>query len=94
LVGAEAAAVAATSFIRITDSGQIFAGDGLRSIEQLPEWLRTEAKKVRQPVLMVIASREVRISLLTEITSAAGQAGFVQVMSAAVELRPARTDAK
>jgi biopolymer transport protein ExbD len=85
VAGAEAAAVAPTSFVRVTDSGQIFAGDGVRTLEQLPEWLRAEAKRTSRPVLLVIASDEVRIAFLTEIANAAGQAGFVQVVSAGVE---------
>ena len=89
VVGAEAAALAPTSFISVTDAGQIFADDGLRSIEQLPDWLRNEAKKAKEPVLLIRASREVKVSLLTQIVSAASQAGFARVMSAAVEPKSA-----
>lgn len=91
VAGAEAAAVAPTSFIHVTDSGQIFA-DGVRTIDQLPEWLRAEAKRFKQPILMIMASHDVRITLLTEITTAAKQAGFADVMTAATE--PGQTRGK
>ena len=84
--GAVAEARSPTSFISVTDSGQIFAGDGLRSLAQLPGWLRDQAKLARrQPVLLVRASKGVKFSLLTEITTAARATGFVGVMYAAVE---------
>jgi biopolymer transport protein ExbD len=55
----------------------------------LPEWLRQEAARSSEPVLVVRASREVRMALLTEIASAATEAGFARVLSAAVEPQPA-----
>jgi len=88
VTGADAAALPPTSVVSVTDSGQIFA-DGLRTIDQLPEWLRSEAAKSSRPVLVVRAGREVRIALLTEIASAAVEAGFARVLSAAVESGPA-----
>jgi len=88
MAGAEASALTPTSVVSVTDAGQIFA-DGLRTMEQLPEWLRQEAAKSNEPVLVVRASREVRWALLTEIASAATEAGFARVLSAAVEPQPA-----
>ncbi|MSU64880.1 MAG: hypothetical protein EXS38_01985 [Opitutus sp.] len=88
--GAVAEARSPTCFISVTDSGQIFAGDGLRSLAQLQGWLREEAKAARrQPVLLVRASKGVKFSLLTEITTKARGAGFAGVMYAAVEPNPA-----
>lgn len=84
--GANVEARAPTSFVSVTSSGQIFAGDGLRTIAQLQGWLRDEAKVSRRPpVLLVRASKGVRIEVLTEITSVARGAGFVGVLFAAVE---------
>ncbi len=82
--GATASAVAPTSVVSVTDSGQIFA-DGLRTLDQLADWLRQEAARTREPVLIVRASREVRVSLLADIANAASAAGFKRVLSAAVE---------
>jgi|APGre2960657468_1045069.scaffolds.fasta_scaffold237221_2 biopolymer transport protein ExbD len=87
--GAEAAAAAPTSVVSVTDSGQIFA-DGLRTLEQLQDWLREEARKHREPVLVVRVGRAVPISLLAQIANAAVEAGFRRVLSAAVEPEPSR----
>lgn len=84
--GAIAEARSPTSFVSVTSSGQIFAGDGLRTIAQLQGWLRDQVRaEKRPPVLLVRASRGVRIEILTEITSVARAAGFVGVLFAAVE---------
>jgi biopolymer transport protein ExbD len=82
--GATASAASPTSVVSVTDSGQIFA-DGLRTLDQLSDWLKKEAAKSREPVLVVRASREVRVSLLAEIANTASAAGFKRVLSAAVE---------
>jgi biopolymer transport protein ExbD len=95
VAGAEAAAVAPTSYLRVTDSGQIFVQDGGgRTLEQLPEWLRAEAKRFKRPVLMIMASHEVRVTLLTQIATQANEAGFVDVMTAATEPRSGKSLAK
>jgi biopolymer transport protein ExbD len=88
--GAMAEARPPTSFISVTSSGQIFAGDGLRTIAQLQGWLRQEVAAARRPpVLLVRANRGVRVDILTEITSVARSAGFTGVLLAAVEPAPA-----
>jgi biopolymer transport protein ExbD len=86
--GAVADARLPTSFISVTVSGRILAGDGLRSIDQLGAWLREKARGVEHPVLLVRADRGVSLSLSTEIAEIAGKAGFVGVVFAAVEPRP------
>lgn len=91
--GATAAAATPTSVVSVTDSGQIFA-DGLRTLDQLSDWLRLEAAKSREPVLIVRASREVRVSLLADIANAASAAGFKRVLSAAVEPEVSRPGRK
>ena len=84
--GAAAEARPPTSFISVTNSGQILEGDGLRTIAQLQAWLRDEARAAkRPPVLLVRASKGVRFEILTEVTSVARGAGFVGVLFAAVE---------
>ena len=84
--GALVEARSPTSFISVTDFGQILAGDGLRTMEQLRSWLREEAKKASQPVLLVRASRGVALALAMEIESMAVEEGFVGVMLAAFEV--------
>ena len=74
-----------TSYISVTDFGQILAGDGLRTMEQLRSWLRDEARKASQPVLLVRASRGVALALAMEIETMAVEEGFVGVLLAAFE---------
>jgi biopolymer transport protein ExbD len=82
--GAAAAAVTTDRYISVLPSGQIFA-DGLVNMNQLQEWLRAEAKKLKQPSLLVRASADVPIARLTEIVSAARSAGFTRVVWGAEE---------
>ena len=79
--GALAGAAATDRFISVLPSGQIFA-DGLLNMSQLREWLKVEAKKLRQPSLLVRASADVPFSQLTEIVSAAHAAGFTVILGA------------
>lgn len=82
--GAVSNAVTTTSTISVKNSGQIFA-DGLLSLPQLREWLKSEAKKTKHPSLLVRMSAGVPVSLQTEIASAAREAGFAAVTLAAEE---------
>jgi biopolymer transport protein ExbD len=84
VTGATAGAVTTDRFISVLPSGQIFA-DGLVNMNQLQEWLRVEAKKLREPSLLVRASAGVPISQLTEIVSVAREAGFTRVVWGAEE---------
>ena len=84
VAGAAASARSPTHVIRVTDTGQILAGGGVRSMAQFPEWLRAEGRKVKDPVLLVIANQDVRFGILAEVANAAGREGF-QVLQAAVE---------
>lgn len=87
VTGAIGSAAAATSFITVTNTEQIIAGDGPRTLAQLPGWLKGEARKTKQPVLLITAGQGVRLALLTEIVTAANEEGF-RVMYAAVENGP------
>ena len=82
--GARLDAVATDRFISVLPSGQIFA-DGLMNMDQLRDWLKIEAKKFKDPSLLVRASMGVPISQLTEIVSAAEEAGFTRVVWGAEE---------
>lgn len=76
--------VLTTSTISVKNSGQIFA-DGLLSMPQLREWLKAEAKKTKNPSLLVRMSAGVSVSVQNEIVSAAREAGFTAVTVAAEE---------
>jgi biopolymer transport protein ExbD len=84
LPGAVAGATTTDRFISVLPSGQIFA-DGLMNMPQLREWLAVEAKKLRQPSLLVRAGAGVSLAQVADITSAARKAGFVRVNFAAEE---------
>ncbi|PTX92398.1 hypothetical protein [Opitutus sp. ER46] len=91
--GANADPRPTTHVISVVNAGQIFVGDGLRSMEQLQEWLTTQATTERRqtgrmPVLLVRSSAEVPAAILARIVGMAHGAGF-QVTLAAED--PVRT---
>jgi biopolymer transport protein ExbD len=88
VAGARAGAVAATHYITVKNSGQIFGHDGLMNLAQLSAWLQAEAAKTPQPVLLVKASSGVTSAQLAEISNAAHAARF-RVIWAAEEPGPA-----
>jgi len=82
--GAMAGAVTTTSTISVKNSGQIFA-DGLLSLAQLREWLKSQAQKTKHPSLLVRMSAGVPVSVQNEIVSAAREAGFGSNITLAAE---------
>ncbi|MEO7599546.1 MAG: biopolymer transporter ExbD [Opitutus sp.] len=85
LRGAVAGAAPTDRFISVLPTGQIFVADGLLNMDQLRLWLDAEAKKLKQPSLLVRASAGVPLAQLTEIVSAAREAGFSRVVWGAEE---------
>jgi biopolymer transport protein ExbD len=79
--GAMAGAITTDRFISVLPSGQILA-NGLVNMNQLQDWLRIEAKKLKDPSLLVRASADVPISQLAEIVSVAREAGFRVLLGA------------
>lgn len=90
LSGAVAGATPTDRFISVLPTGQIFVADGLLNMDQLRLWLDSEAKKLRQPSLLVRASAGVPLAQLTEIVSAAREAGFSRVVWGAEEVAAER----
>lgn len=84
LTGARAGAAPTQRVISVLPSGQIFA-DGLLSMPQLRDWLKAEARKLKDPSLLVRASAGVPLSELADIVSVAHQAGFIRVVVGAEE---------
>src|SRR5689334_18826766 len=80
--GANVGARATTHHIAITNSGQIFADSAL-TLAQLRDWLKIQAKTEKSPVLEVQASTGVPWASLSEVSSAAHEAGFVVAFVAA-----------
>lgn len=82
--GALAGAAPAQRMVSVLPSGQIFA-DGLVNMPQLREWLKVEARKLKEPSLLIRARADVPVSQLAEIVSAAYEAGFTKVVWGAEE---------
>lgn len=85
IAGANAGARATTHYVRVVNAGQIFAGDGLRTRAELPEWLAEQARRVKEPSLQIQVGADVEIRVITEISGAARRAGFVHIQVAATE---------
>lgn len=86
MAGAAAGAARTTHVISVIRPGLIFVDDGAVNFEQLREWLKIQAGKTMQPSLLVRAnSGKVPVTTLTDISSAAFQAGFTRVVVGALE---------
>lgn len=86
--GARGAAAPTTHRITVKPNGLIFIEDGSADPKRLADWLAVEARKTREPVLLIIASKDVPNGTIVEIANVAHGAGF-QVQQAAEE--PAST---
>ncbi len=83
--GARSGATQTTHRITVKPSGLIFIEDGPADLERLGKWLESEAKKTRQPSLLIIASKDVPGGKIAEIANVAHATGFVKVQWAAEE---------
>jgi biopolymer transport protein ExbD len=77
VAGANANAKSPTHVIDVDRSGQILTNDGIRTMEQLEQWLAAEGKTTKQPVLLVRGDAEVPTGVALAISSAAQKAGFL-----------------
>ncbi|MSU22497.1 MAG: hypothetical protein EXS32_01605 [Opitutus sp.] len=82
VAGARAGAARATHHITVTQAGLIFLDDGPADLRRLRDWLKVEAKKTRQPSLLVKASAGVTSGDLADIAGAAAEAGFTVLWGA------------
>jgi biopolymer transport protein ExbD len=92
--GTREAATATTCHVSVLHSGQIFTDDGLLSLAELRAWLKDQAERSHQPRLLIQASAGVTLAELSDIQSAAHEAGFAGVVWAADDpgMRAGRTD--
>jgi biopolymer transport protein ExbD len=74
--------------ITVVNEGQIFVRDGVRTLDELPDWLRAEARKTKRPALLVRAGAGVPASILARVLGMAHAAGF-SVTLAVEEAKPA-----
>ena len=87
--GAVNGAARTTHVISVARPGLIFTDDGALNWTQLQGWLREQGVTVEKPSLLVRANAAIPVKELTDIISAAQQAGFrVQVAA----LDPAKSD--
>lgn len=87
---ARAGAVPTTHVISVKRGGLIFTDSGALNLAQLRLWLKEAGKAKRDPVLLVRASADVAMADLSEITTAAQQAGFVRIVWGAEATDPRR----
>jgi biopolymer transport protein ExbD len=82
MAGAEANAESASHHVRVTDAGQIFAGDGSLSLEQFQKWLHAQmvewrgAKRADPPVLLIQHGANVSAEIWMRIVGLAQSEGF------------------
>jgi biopolymer transport protein ExbD len=87
--GAVSGAARTTHVISVARPGLIFTDDGALNWTQLRGWLIEQGATVEKPSLLVRANAAIPVNELTDIISAAQQAGF-QVQVAALD--PAKSD--
>ncbi|MBE36068.1 MAG: hypothetical protein CMI16_11050 [Opitutaceae bacterium] len=87
--GAVNGAARTTHVISVARPGLIFTDDGALNWTQLQGWLIEQGHTVEKPSLLVRANAAIPVNELTDIISAAQQAGF-QVQVAALD--PAKSD--
>jgi len=80
VAGAGEGAAPTTCYLSVLRTGQIFTDDGLFSVAQLQDWLKSQARLYKRPSLLIRASADVPISSLTDIDNLAHKAGFVRVV--------------
>lgn len=82
--GALSGASRTTHVISVARPGLIFTDDGALNWPQLQGWLAEQGASLEKPSLLVRANAAIPVSELTDIISAAQQAGF-QVQVAALD---------
>ncbi len=76
VAGAKPADLPATHHISVSAAGLIFADEGNITIDRLGTWLRDEARKTRDPALLVRADARVSSLTVVNIAHVAKEAGF------------------
>lgn len=92
--GANAGAQTTTHVITVVSAGQILAGDGMRTADQLQDWLNAQAKTVKKPSLLIRASKNVPAGILARIFGMAHAAGFNVVFAAEEQSSAAENGAR
>ena len=77
--GATRGAIRTSHLVTVVNSGQIFAGDGLRSPAQLKEWLSAQAATTKEPTLLILAGESVPVAVIAEVAGFASEIGRAHV---------------
>jgi biopolymer transport protein ExbD len=85
VAGANANAKPPTHVVSVLATGQILTSHGDRQISELEPWFRQQVRGVKDPILLVRGDTSVPIATVGAISSAAMNAGFVDVLWAASE---------
>lgn len=86
--GANANARPPTHVITLTNSGVVFTSAGPHKMEELPAWLKEQAKGTESPTLLMHSEALVPVAIVAKIAGQARRAGFAHVLSAAEEPVP------
>ncbi len=68
--------VPTTDRIDVTRTGIIVTEDGLKTLQDLPAWLRQRAAQNREPTLLILLENGVPSDLVLSLNAIAAQAGF------------------
>jgi biopolymer transport protein ExbD len=82
-----------THVITVVSAGQIFAGDGVRNVHELRQWLLEQAHTAQHPSLLVRTKADVPAGLLANIVATARSAGFTVTWAADEPARNAAPEA-
>jgi biopolymer transport protein ExbD len=77
-----------THVLTIVSEGQIFVRDGVKSLDELSDWLRQQATTVKQPTLLVRAGAGVPAQILAAVLAKAHAAGFAVTLAVEEAKRP------
>ncbi len=70
-----------THTVTVVSGGQILVGDGYRTVDQLPDWLREQARTEKNPALLIRADATVTNATLIKIVGMAHGAGFTVTLA-------------
>jgi biopolymer transport protein ExbD len=71
-----------THVITVVSAGQVFVPDGFKTVDELDDWLKQQARTDAHPSLLIRASAAVPASMLSRIVGMAHKAGFAVTLAA------------
>ena len=80
LASSRAQATRTTSHLKILGSGQILTDGGMKTLAELPGWLKSEALLAKKPVLLILAGVDVPVESVTRVYGMAAEAHFSEIV--------------